>query len=416
MTKPREEANAHDIWVAPNMTTNPTSDQLFADLELARQRIAELESAAERGTDRLASQEEKFQLAMDATSDGLWDWYCRDNHTYYSPGYYRMLGYPPEEFPATPQAWLDLVHPDDQELLLKTDDDCVENRIQSFEIELRLKPRSGDWKWILSRGKAISRDETGRALRIIGTHVDITERKRIEEALRQANAELQARNEDLDAFAHTVAHDLKNPLAAIVGFSGVLSTDWAALSTDELDASLRAIARSAIKMDSILNALLLFAEVRQSETKLKRLGMSAIVSEALQRLADLIDKHQASISLPTRWPTALGNAAWVEEVWTNYLSNAIKYGGRPPRLTLGAEEQSDGMMRFWVEDNGAGLTPDNQVRLFSPFTRIDQTRAAGYGLGLSIVRRIIEKLGGQVGVVSTLGAGSTFYFTLPHAD
>jgi two-component system, sensor histidine kinase and response regulator len=213
-----------------------------------------------------------------------------------------------------------------------------------------------------------------------------------------------------------VAHDLKNPLTAIVGFSGVLSTDWAELSADELDASLRTISRSAIKMNDILNALLLFAEVRQSETKLKRLEMSTIVGEAQQRLDDLIDKYQASISLPASWPTALGNAAWIEEVWANYLSNAIKYGGRPPRLTLGAEKQPDGMVRFWVEDNGAGLTPDDQARLFSPFTRLDQTSAPGHGLGLSIVRRIIEKLGGQVGVASTPGAGSTFYFTLPHAD
>ena len=115
------------------------------------------------------------------------------------------------------------------------------------------------------------------------------------------------------------------------------------------------------------------------------------------------------------WPRALGHAAWVEEVWANYLSNAIKYGGQPPRVMLGAEPQQDGMVRYWVRDNGPGLAPEDQARLFTPFTRLDQVRVKGHGLGLSIVRRIVEKLGGQVGVESQLGQGSTFFFILPAA-
>ncbi len=113
---------------------------------------------------------------------------------------------------------------------------------------------------------------------------------------------------------------------------------------------------------------------------------------------------------------ALGYGPWVEEVWANYLSNAIQYGGRPPRVELGATEQADGMVRFWVRDNGPGLTPEEQARLFTPFTRLDQVRAKGHGLGLSIVRRIVEKLGGQVGVESEVGRGSVFTFTLPGMD
>jgi signal transduction histidine kinase len=109
----------------------------------------------------------------------------------------------------------------------------------------------------------------------------------------------------------------------------------------------------------------------------------------------------------------LGYAPWIEEVWVNYLSNAIKYGGRPPRVELGAETQPGGLVRFWVRDNGPGIAPEAQVRLFVPFTRLDQVRAKGHGLGLSIVRRIVEKLGGQVGVISTPGQGSVFSFTLP---
>jgi signal transduction histidine kinase len=143
--------------------------------------------------------------------------------------------------------------------------------------------------------------------------------------------------------------------------------------------------------------------------------MGRIVSEAQQRLTYMIREYEAELILPGRWPEALGYAPWVEQVWANYMSNAIKYGGIPPRLQLGATERSDGAVRFWIRDNGPGLSAEEQAQLFTPFTRLDQARATGHGLGLSIVRRIVTRLGGQVGVESegVSGQGSTFYFTLP---
>jgi two-component system sensor histidine kinase/response regulator len=143
--------------------------------------------------------------------------------------------------------------------------------------------------------------------------------------------------------------------------------------------------------------------------------MGAIVLGALQRLADRLVELDAQITLPDEWPQALGYATWVEEVWVNYLSNALKYGNYPPQVELGASPAPGGMVRFWVRDNGDGISPQDQARLFTPFTRLDQVRARGHGLGLSIVRRIVEKLGGQIGVESEgqPGRGSTFSFTLP---
>ena len=143
------------------------------------------------------------------------------------------------------------------------------------------------------------------------------------------------------------------------------------------------------------------------------LDMGGIVAEALQRLNQMIEEHHAQIVLPPSWPSALGHAPWMEEVWVNYISNAIKYGGQPPRVELGAKTLEDGNVLFGVRDNGRGLSAEDQSRLFTPFTRLDQVSTKGHGLGLSIVRRIIEKMGGQVGVDSEIGRGSVFYFTLP---
>jgi signal transduction histidine kinase len=137
------------------------------------------------------------------------------------------------------------------------------------------------------------------------------------------------------------------------------------------------------------------------------------VASAQDRLSHVIEEHQAEISVPPEWPVATGYGPWVEEVWVNYLSNGIKYGGEPPHLSLGATNQPDGTVRFWIKDNGPGIAPEDQARLFIPFSQLNQTRANGHGLGLSIVRRIVERLNGEVGVASHVGEGSVFAFSLP---
>jgi len=233
------------------------------------------------------------------------------------------------------------------------------------------------------------------------------------QALRGRTLQLQARNEELDAFAHTVAHDLKSSLAQIVGFAETLEQDYAELSNEELIRSLHTISQGGRKMNRVVDELLLLAGVRKMSVETKPLNMAKIVAEAIHRLADMVAEHTPEIILPETWPVALGYGPWVEEIWVNYLSNGFKYGGRPPRVELGASVQPDGMIRFWVRDNGPGLTPEAQARLFTPFTRLDQLNLEGHGLGLSIVRRIAEKLDGQVGVESNVGQGSIFTFALP---
>jgi signal transduction histidine kinase len=223
--------------------------------------------------------------------------------------------------------------------------------------------------------------------------------------------------EELDAFAHTVAHDLKNPLGVTISYAAFLQKYHANLKAEDLQQRLDTIVRNGQKMNNIVKELLLLASVRSEEVDLESLEMAGIVAEVQSQLAFMIEEYQAEVIAPEAeaWPKALGYGPWVEEVWTNYMSNAIKYGGQPPRVELGADVASDGMIRFWVRDNGDGLTKAEQSRLFVPFTRLSQASVEGHGLGLSIVQRIVEKLGGAVGVESegAPGRGSVFYFTLP---
>jgi signal transduction histidine kinase len=263
--------------------------------------------------------------------------------------------------------------------------------------------------------------------------------------LAQRLEELEVRNAELDAFAHTVAHDLKNPVTTLIGFGSLLQSRFDKLSDEKRVFYLNVINQNSHKMSNIIDELLLLSSVREVEDiELDVVDMAAVVDEAQARLRYVIEEKQAEIALPTHWPqSVLGYAPWIEEVWVNYISNAVKYGGCPdegvcPVVELGFSEggpddiadaaqlgdvvvdhrpaEPNAQVCFWVRDNGSGLSPKEQARLFTPFERLHQVRVEGHGLGLSIVRRIVEKLGGKVGVQSKVGQGSVFSFTLPKRE
>jgi len=233
------------------------------------------------------------------------------------------------------------------------------------------------------------------------------------QALRAKVHKLQGRNKELNAFARTVAHDLKSPLGTMVCLASVLHEEFGELPVGERQKYLEDLVRVARKMSNIVDELLLLAQVSDAQVQVYPVDMATVVAAAQERLAFMIKDHGAEILLPEAWPAAVGYGPWVEEVWMNYLSNAIKYGGTPPHIELGGELQADGMAHFWARDNGVGIMLADQARLFKPFAQISSIRARGHGLGLSVVLDIVTKLGGQVGVTSAPGQGSTFSFTLP---
>jgi len=232
--------------------------------------------------------------------------------------------------------------------------------------------------------------------------------------LKRANEHLEQLISELNAFAHTVAHGLKNPLGLILGSAGLLEDVASRMSDKDAHIFVQGILTNAAKMGEIIESLLLLANVREmGSVTMARLEMAEIVQDVLKRVGPMAESSHAVITAPEKWPRALGYSPWVEEVWVNYLTNALKYGGKPPRIELGADKpREDGMIRFWIRDNGSGLTKEQCSRLFTPFTRLSRQDVEGHGLGLSIVQRMVEKLGGEVGVESSPGVGSTFYFAL----
>lgn len=234
--------------------------------------------------------------------------------------------------------------------------------------------------------------------------------------LHEEIAESQQVIAELNRFAGTVAHDLKSPLAIVLGYSGLALEDLKDIVSPEVLQIINTMHQMSHKMNRIIDELLVLSSVRREDVKLRPVQMNYIVEDSLARLQILLQETNAEIIVPTEWPTALGYEIWIEEVWANYISNAIKYGGQPARIELGADAPHNNTVRFWVHDNGEGLTADQQAQMFVEYTRLDEVRAKGHGLGLSIVKRIVEKLGGEVGVESKPGEGSIFWFTLQAAS
>jgi two-component system sensor histidine kinase/response regulator len=256
--------------------------------------------------------------------------------------------------------------------------------------------------------------EQGEVLARVRTHIAL---RRTQQALAEKIKELEAYTQELETYDRTVAHDLKSPLGNVVGYASLLRESLDSFSREEIDDYLLQIQTGGQRLTGIIDDLLLLARVRKTDVILAPQDMHYLVDNAIHALDLMIDNYNATVILemPEQWPRVMGYAPWFEVVWSNYLTNAIKYGGQPPVVTIGADlDTAAGQVCFWVADNGSGLSLEEQAQLFIPFSRLSREKR-GHGLGLSIVQRIIERLNGQVGVESNPTEGSRFFFSLPLA-
>jgi len=251
---------------------------------------------------------------------------------------------------------------------------------------------------------------------------DVTSIRKTEFELRGKNKQLLReieKNErlisDLDSFAHTVAHDLKNMLGAIYSSSEAVIESLYEGNTEFVKKTSLLVKESAVKTIQITDDLMKLATTGYEEVQKERIDMGKIFEQAQAQLSDLFRQYDATIKVEGEWLPTIAYGPWLEEVWINFISNAIKYGGRPPHIKVGCQPLEKGKIKYWIRDNGDGLLPEYHKKVFEKHTRFHPDRAFGYGLGLSIVKRIIEKMGGKIGVESNgePGKGAEFYFLLP---
>jgi len=239
--------------------------------------------------------------------------------------------------------------------------------------------------------------------------------------LRRSQRHLQEEQErlieDLQSFSYAVAHDLKQPLAVFSTSLGLLEHYIKMHDEKRITHRLTQMTDIVVKMSETIDALILLAQIRETnDISFNIVDTRQLVQNVCLQLADNISTSQATVIIPDEMPTAYGYLPWIEQIWINFLTNALKYGGTPPQIEFGAAMQDKNTACFWVKDNGKGLSPEERDRIFLPFARLSQDKKEGHGLGLAIVNTIVRKLGGELRVESTLGEGSSFGFILPISD
>ena len=240
--------------------------------------------------------------------------------------------------------------------------------------------------------------ETGRLG--IAFITDNTARKKAIDALTQRNIEL-------DAYAHTVAHDLKASLSGIRGFSELLLSGENEIDDKKRKEYIKIIANSSKKMNDVIHELLLFASIDKVEINLNYFDMKHVLSEACNRLSYQISQSGATIEIDENMIDCESYSSWIEEIWLNYISNAVKYAGEAPVIKITSEKTNDGFIKYSVIDNGPGIDKDTKETIFNDDFR---KSSKGSGLGLSIVKRIVEKLDGYATVESEINKGCNFSF------
>lgn len=228
---------------------------------------------------------------------------------------------------------------------------------------------------------------------------------------------LHERNADLKAFSHTVAHDLKSPLQIMIGHANLLSSEMSGDLSPDVIESLQYIEAYAFRMKSMIDNLLLFSELGSAEVRVEPVDMQMMISLVLARFHEKLQARGVTVEVSPDLPAALGFSPWLEEVFANLIDNSIKYIGddnADPRIRIEGKLVGD-TAHYEVIDNGIGIKPDDLPNLFQMFTRFHRHQAEGSGLGLSIARRIVTKLHGDIGAASELGDGTTFWVELPAA-
>jgi signal transduction histidine kinase len=239
---------------------------------------------------------------------------------------------------------------------------------------------------------------------------------RLEAAVSERTRELTTTNQQLEAFVYSIAHDLRAPLRSMQGFSELLLEEAGAALTDAGQDYARRIAKSAQYMDALLLDLLAFSRISQQRVKLTSVELESVVEAVLARLQKDIQEKNAQVASAGPWPVVLAHEPTLDQVLYNLTANALKFVAPEARpvVRLRAEERA-GFIRVWVEDQGIGIAPGHQEQTFGLFTRLQGDKYPGTGIGLAIVQKGIERMGGRVGVESAVGQGSRFWFELRKA-
>ncbi|WP_333333388.1 PAS domain S-box protein [Microcoleus sp. BROC3] len=374
----------------------------------------------------LQMSEERLMLALEASGDGLWDWNIKTGKFYLSSHYQEMRGYKPGELVMDLNLWEQMIHPDDKFWVLEYLNSHLQDSSIKYAFDYRVRCKSGEWKWIADYGKVVACDEQGKPLRMIGTHKDISDRKQKELALRQAMEAAESANMAKSIFLANMSHELRTPLNVILGFTQVMTHDPSLTPNQQED--LQTIRRSGDHLLSLINDILDLSKIESGHCTIEESGFDLIA--LLHNLRNMLAERASSKRLDLCFEIApevpqfiLADAQKLRQVLLNLLSNSIKFterGSITLRVSIKAPTTEVAfttrtILQFAVSDTGVGIAPEEIDTIFDAFVQAQAGKqsVSGTGLGLTISRKLLELMGGEIAVSSILRQGTTFTFTLP---
>lgn len=381
---------------------------------------------------QLIDSKDRLELAVSGGQLGTWDWDFQTGSVIYNNWWSSKLGYSINEIEPHFSFWENLIHPDDLSRVLNSLNDHIQRNVQSFENEFRLRTKSGDWIWVLARGKVIMRDMDGQPLRACGTNLDITNRVKSQmqlehqkERLSLMNERLIKANESLDNannrlkeldllkndFISQASHELRTPVTTVLGFAQTLLTAGLIINDTKRNEYLKIIEKEAIRLGKLINDLLNISTIE------KERNVMTMKCEPLNRIAqEAIDSMNPSANKTIHFVNEQNNLQvfcnkiQIIQVFIIIIENALRYGND----VLVNIEEIGSHSRVSIHDNGPGIASHHLKIIFEKFYRVqgELKPGKGSGLGLAIAKDIITAHGGQIWAESSPHKGTTFHFTL----
>ena len=380
-----------------------------------------------RAEEKLKKSEERFQLVARATNDAVYDWNLLTNEFWWNASFFEMFGYGAEEIEPTVESWMSRIHPDDSHRMEREIRELIEGSVKTWSGEYRFRRADGSFANVFDR-RYVWHTEEGLAVRILGSMMDISEQKQIEQQLKIFASKLERSNRELQDFASIASHDLQEPLRKIQAFGDRLKSKYHDSLEEEARDYLERMQSAALRMQTLINDLLVFARVETKAQPFIPVDLSTVAQEVVTDLEVQVEQTGALLDIG-ELPVIEADPLQMRQLIQNLVGNSLKYrqDEKPPVIKIHAlldHHQSvqpgpgaplvGQVCRLYVEDNGIGFDEKYLDRIFTVFQRLHGRREyEGTGVGLAVCRKIAERHGGSITARSSPGGGATFVVTLP---